>query len=157
MKERLVSRYVRAASRQIYGVDVGYGQLADKVRRDPRVVVIERFNLRYLKPEDLGCKVDIACLDLSFISVLKVRGLVQSDQHARVLDLPSSLKVMPAVSSVLKPGAGAELVVLIKPQFEAGREQVGSGGLVRDPQVQIVSFVHLLLVLMSFRGRCTLK
>ncbi|GAX80545.1 hypothetical protein CEUSTIGMA_g7983.t1 [Chlamydomonas eustigma] len=99
---------------KVYGVDVGYGQLAEKIRQDPRVVVIERCNLRYLRPEDLPSQVDIACLDLSFISVLKV---------------------MPAVVSVLKPIDGVELVVLIKPQFEAGHSQVGIGGVVRDPKV----------------------
>jgi len=85
------------------------------VRVDPRVVVIERCNLRHLSPEQLGgTKVDIACLDLSFISVLKV---------------------LPAVMGVLSPTDGAELVILIKPQFEAGREHVETGGLVRDPKV----------------------
>lgn len=57
---------------QVYGVDVGYGQVADKLRRDARVTVIERFNLRYLKPSDLPTPVHLATLDLAFISVLKV-------------------------------------------------------------------------------------
>lgn len=94
----------------VYGVDVGYGQVADKIRRDERVSVIERTNLRYLS--GLPQKVDLVTLDLSFISILLV---------------------MPAVVSAMKEEA--TLVTLVKPQFEARRSQVGSGGIVRDPQV----------------------
>ncbi|XP_024982047.1 uncharacterized protein LOC112518546 [Cynara cardunculus var. scolymus] len=94
----------------VYGVDVGYGQVADKVRRDERVSVIERTNLRYLS--ELPQKVDLVTLDLSFISILVV---------------------MPAVISLMKEEA--TLVTLIKPQFEARRSQVGGGGIVRDPSV----------------------
>lgn len=94
----------------VYGVDVGYGQVADKIRRDKRVSVIERTNLRYLP--GLPQEVDIVTLDLSFISVLLV---------------------MPAVINVMK--AESTLVTLVKPQFEARRSQVGGGGIVRDPQV----------------------
>ncbi|KXZ56460.1 hypothetical protein GPECTOR_1g411 [Gonium pectorale] len=97
---------------KVYGIDVGYNQLADRIRRDERVVVMEKFNLRRLGPQDLPEQVDIATLDLSFISVLLVIG---------------------AVTSVLRPDG--RLVVLIKPQFEAGRQQVGAGGVVRDPKV----------------------
>lgn len=99
----------RGATR-VYGVDVGYGQVHDKIRRDSRVVMLERTNLRYL--ETLPEFVDIVTLDLAFISVLKV---------------------MPAVLRVMKPSA--QLVVLIKPQFEAERHEVGKGGIVRDPAV----------------------
>ncbi|KAJ6329628.1 hypothetical protein OIU77_011157 [Salix suchowensis] len=94
----------------VYGVDVGYGQVADKIRRDERVCVIERTNLRYLS--ELPQKVDLVTLDLSFISILLV---------------------MPAVVNVMKEEA--TLVTLVKPQFEARRSQVGSGGIVRDSQV----------------------
>mmetsp|Transcript_22711 Transcript_22711/g.73919 ORF Transcript_22711/g.73919 Transcript_22711/m.73919 type:complete len:311 (+) Transcript_22711:397-1329(+) len=97
-------------ARRVYGVDVGYGQVADKVRLDERVVVMERTNLRHL--DALPEPVDVVTLDLSFISVLKV---------------------MPAVRPLMAPGAA--LVLLIKPQFEARREQVGGGGVVRDPDV----------------------
>lgn len=97
---------------KVFGVDVGYGQVHEKIRTDPRVVVLERTNVRYLVPSDLQCAVDFATLDLSFISVLKV---------------------LPAVCGVMNPGG--ELVVLVKPQFEAGREQVKAGGLVTDPAV----------------------
>ncbi|KAI3450142.1 hypothetical protein Pfo_006807 [Paulownia fortunei] len=94
----------------VYGVDVGYGQVADKIRRHDRVSVIERTNLRYLS--ELPQKVDLVTLDLSFISILTV---------------------MPAVVSLMKNDA--MLVTLIKPQFEAHRSQVGGGGIVRDPLV----------------------
>ncbi|KAM3382517.1 putative rRNA methyltransferase YqxC [Capsicum galapagoense] len=94
----------------VYGVDVGYGQVADKIRRDERVSVIERTNLRYLS--ELPQKVDLVTLDLSFISILLV---------------------MPAVVNLMKDEA--TLVTLIKPQFEARRSQVGGGGIVRDPLV----------------------
>ncbi|WVZ17416.1 hypothetical protein V8G54_010398 [Vigna mungo] len=94
----------------VYGVDVGYGQVADKIRRDERVSVIERTNLRYLT--ELPQNVDLVTLDLSFISILLV---------------------MPAVVNVMKENAA--LVTLVKPQFEARRSQVGKGGIVKDPIV----------------------
>ncbi|OIW18852.1 hypothetical protein TanjilG_25295 [Lupinus angustifolius] len=94
----------------VYGVDVGYGQVADKIRRDERVSVIERTNLRYLA--GLPQNVDLVTLDLSFISILMV---------------------MPAVVNVMKEDAA--LVTLVKPQFEARRSQVGKGGIVKDPNV----------------------
>eukprot|EP00897_Mesotaenium_endlicherianum_P000846 jgi/Mesen1/10762/ME000091S10294 len=95
---------------RIYGVDVGYGQVSERIRTDERVVVMERTNLRYL--QGLPELVDLATLDLSFISILLV---------------------LPAVCRVMKPRS--HLIVLIKPQFEARREQVGGGGIVRDPKV----------------------
>lgn len=95
---------------RVYGVDVGYGQVHEKIRADERVVVMERINLRYL--EGLPEPVDLVTLDLSFISVLKV---------------------MDVVVRIIKPLG--HLIVLIKPQFEAGREQVGRGGIIKDPQV----------------------
>uniref|UniRef100_A0A803MFQ2 Ribosomal RNA methyltransferase FtsJ domain-containing protein n=1 Tax=Chenopodium quinoa TaxID=63459 RepID=A0A803MFQ2_CHEQI len=94
----------------VYGVDVGYGQVADKIRRDELVSVIERTNLRYLP--GLPQQVDLVTLDLSFISILVV---------------------MPAVIKVMKEQS--TLITLVKPQFEARRSQVGSGGIVRDPEV----------------------
>ncbi|GIL72479.1 hypothetical protein Vretifemale_2820 [Volvox reticuliferus] len=98
---------------KVYGIDVGFNQLSDKIRQDERVVVMEKFNLRHLGPQHLPCKVDIATLDLSFISVLLV---------------------IAAVTRVLRPDGG-RLVVLIKPQFEAGKKHVRAGGVVRDPKV----------------------
>jgi len=101
----------RGAAR-VHAVDVGYGQLHPRLRADPRVVVHERVNARGLTPELLGEAVDAAVADLSFIS-LKL--------------------VLPALISVLRrPGF---CVVLVKPQFEAGRAEVGKGGVVRDPEV----------------------
>ena len=99
----------RGASK-VYGVDVGYGQVAEKIRVHPRAVVMERTNLRYLQP--LPELVDVAALDLSFISVLKV---------------------LPAVAATMRPNG--TLLVLIKPQFEARRSQIGAKGVVRDPAV----------------------
>jgi 23S rRNA (cytidine1920-2'-O)/16S rRNA (cytidine1409-2'-O)-methyltransferase len=96
--------------RKVYGIDVGYGQVDENIRRSERVVLLERTNLRYVR--DLGELVDLVTLDLSFISVSKV---------------------LEAVCAVLKPGG--ELVVLIKPQFEAKREQVGRKGVIKDPAV----------------------
>lgn len=95
---------------KVFGVDVGYGQVHEKIRQDPRVLIIERTNLRELKA--LSEKVDLVTLDLSFISVLKV---------------------MDAVSGFLKDNG--QLIVLIKPQFEAKREQVGKGGIIKDPNI----------------------
>lgn len=95
---------------KVYGIDVGHDQLHETIRQDSRVVVMEKTNLRTLKqlPEQL----DLVTLDLSFISVLKV---------------------MDAVTKLLKPHG--KLIVLIKPQFEAGPEHVGKGGIVKDPHV----------------------
>ena len=110
---------------RVYAVDVGYGQLAWKLRQDPRVVVLERTNIRYL--DSLPEPVDLATIDVSFISLRLV--------------LPPVLKLM-------KPRA--EILALIKPQFEAGREKVGRGGVVRDPRVHrevlegLVDYAHSL-------------
>lgn len=103
---------LQRGARHVYGVDVGHGQVMGSIAQDQRVTVMERTNLRHLRPDQLPEQVSLVTLDLSFISVLKV---------------------MPAVAAVMAPGA--QLVVLIKPQFEAGRAQVGAGGLVKDPQV----------------------
>ncbi len=97
-------------AKKIYGIDVGYGQAHEKIRRDPRVVVMEKTNLRHL--DELPELVDLVTLDLSFISVLKV---------------------IPTIKKLMKPEA--HLIVLIKPQFEARREQVGKGGIIKDPKV----------------------
>lgn len=97
---------------KVYSVDVGHGQLAWKLRNDSRVVCMEGTNIRYVKPEDIGEKVSFASVDVSFISLTKV--------------LP--------VAYVLLTDEG-EMVCLIKPQFEAGREKVGKNGVVRDKAV----------------------
>lgn len=96
---------------RVYAVDVGYGQLAWKLRSDPRVVVLERTNIRYLEALPDGVLAELAVIDASFISLALV--------------LPPTLRL-------LTPGA--QIVALIKPQFEAGKEDVGKGGVVRDPR-----------------------
>ncbi len=103
----------RGAAR-VYAVDVGYGQLAWELRNDPRVVVMDRTNLRYLEPGRLGELVDLATLDLSFISLRKV---------------------WPAVKSLVAPTG--VILSLVKPQFEAGRGRVGKKGVIRDPDVHL--------------------
>lgn len=95
---------------RVYAVDVGYGQLAWKLRKDPRVIAIERTNIRYLLPDKLPELMDLASIDVSFIS-LKI--------------------VVPATLKFLKPEAA--IFALIKPQFEVGRDKVGKGGIVRSP------------------------
>lgn len=97
---------------KVYGVDVGYGQVHEKIRQDQRVVVLERTNLRHLELATLGEQVDVVTLDLSFISILKV---------------------MDTVTNVLK--SGGKLVILIKPQFEAEKHQIGKGGIIKDAAV----------------------
>jgi len=103
---------LRAGARKVYAVDVGYGQLAWPLRADPRVIPLERRNIRYLRREELGEEVDLATIDVSFISLLKV---------------------LPTVKELLK--AGGNVLGLVKPQFEAGRDKVGKGGVVKDPAV----------------------
>ena len=95
---------------RVYAVDVGYGQLAWKLRQDPRVVVIERTNVRHMPADALPDPVDLVTIDVSFIS-LKI--------------------VVPAVERFMKPDAS--ILALIKPQFEVGKGQVGKGGVVREP------------------------
>ena len=102
---------LQQGAKKVYGVDVGYGQVAEKIRVHESVVVMERTNLRYLQP--LPDLVELACLDLSFISVLKV---------------------LPAVACTMQKNG--DLIVLIKPQFEARRDQIGSKGVVRDTKVR---------------------
>lgn len=99
-------------AKKVFAIDVGYGQLDWKIRNDPRVVVMERTNIRYVTPEDLGEPLDLSVIDVSFIS-LKI--------------------VLPAIKNLLKPGQG-QVLCLIKPQFEAGREKVGKKGVVREPE-----------------------
>ena len=97
---------------KVYAVDVGYGQFAWKLRQDERVVCMEKTNIRYVTPEDIADRLDFASVDVSFISLTKVLG--------------------PARALLQDDG---EMVCLIKPQFEAGREKVGKKGVVRDKAV----------------------
>ena len=96
---------------KVFAIDVGYGQLDWKIRNDPRVVVMEQTNIRNVTTGDLGEKLDLSVIDVSFIS-LKI--------------------VLPAVKNLLKEESG-QVLCLIKPQFEAGRDRVGKKGVVREP------------------------
>lgn len=107
---------LQRGAKKVYAVDVGYGQLAWKLRQDQRVKVFERTNVRYLKLEDIGLQtsdISLCTIDVSFISLSKV---------------------LPAVYNLL--AEEAEVLALIKPQFEARREQVGKGGIVKDEKVR---------------------
>jgi 23S rRNA (cytidine1920-2'-O)/16S rRNA (cytidine1409-2'-O)-methyltransferase len=104
---------LRRGADHVVAVDVGYGQLAWSLRTDPRVTVLERSNVRDLRPEQLPGPVQLVVADLSFISLTKV---------------------LPPLAGVTEEGA--DLVLLVKPQFEAGRGEVGGGGVVRDPSVR---------------------
>ena len=106
---------LQQGAKKVFAIDVGYGQLAWKIRSDPRVVTMERTNIRYVTPEQLGEPLDLSVIDVSFIS-LKI--------------------VLPAIKALLKPEAG-QVLCLIKPQFEAGKEKVGKKGVVREPAVHL--------------------
>ena len=100
---------LKAGAEKVYAIDVGYGQLDWKLRQDPRVIVKEKLNARYIKPDDIGEPADIVVIDVSFISLTMI---------------------IPPALALLKPGG--VLVALIKPQFEVGKGEVGKGGIVRD-------------------------
>ena len=103
---------LQKGAKKVFAIDVGYGQLAWAIRNDPRVVCMERTNIRYVTPEQLGEPLDLSVVDVSFISL-------------RI--------VLPAIRALLKPTG--QIVCLIKPQFEAGKDKVGKKGGVRDPKV----------------------
>ena len=103
---------LQQGAKKVFAIDVGYGQLDWKIRSDERVVVMERTNIRYVTPEDLGEPLDLSVIDVSFIS-LKI--------------------VLPAIKELLKPTG--QVLCLIKPQFEAGKEKVGKKGVVREPEI----------------------
>lgn len=102
---------LQQGAKKVFAIDVGYGQLDWKIRSDERVVVMERTNIRYVTLEDLGEPLDLSVVDVSFIS-LKI--------------------VLPAIKNLLKPTG--QVLCLIKPQFEAGKEKVGKKGVVREPE-----------------------
>ena len=114
---------------QVIPVDTGYGQMDARLRQDPRVRLLEKSNARYLRKEDVGVTVDFVAMDVSFISATLV--------------LPAAIE-----AAFGDARSGKQVVVLVKPQFEAGRENVGKGGIVRDPEVQAaaVEKVRLKLV-----------
>ena len=104
---------LQQGAKKVFAIDVGYGQLDWKIRSDERVVVMERTNIRYVTPEDLGEPLDLSVIDVSFIG----------------LEI-----VLPTIKTLLKPEQG-QVLCLIKPQFEAGKENVGKKGVVRDPKI----------------------
>lgn len=116
---------LQAGAARVYGVDVGYGQVAWSLRQDERVILKERTNLRHLQPEDLYGAADpwpdLGVVDVSFISLTKV---------------------LPALWRLLR--SPRELILLVKPQFEVGREKVGKKGVVRDPQDQAGAIAQVL-------------
>src|SRR5262249_10112943 len=99
---------------KVYAVDVGYGQLHESLRSDPRGVVLERLNARYMSAREVPEPCSLATMDVSFISVLKI---------------------LPALRALLR--ADADAVVLVKPQFELGRIHVGRGGVVKEPSLHL--------------------
>lgn len=106
---------------KVYAIDVGYGQLAWSLRSDPRVISMERTNVRYITEEQIVDPIDFITIDVAFISLTKV---------------------LPVVCRFLKPEG--QVVALIKPQFEAGREKVGKKGVVRDPEVHVEVILKIL-------------
>lgn len=127
---------LRRGAARVYAVDVGYGQLAWSLRQDARVVVLERENIRHLDPGKIPEPCDLAVIDVSFISLTKV------------LDKVAALMRGPCTDGESERDAGRDadrdadrdrrhIVALVKPQFEAGRAQVGKGGVVRDPAVRM--------------------
>ena len=109
----------RGAARVI-AIDTGYGQLDFKLRRDPRVRLLEKTNARYLTPEMLGVSADFVAMDVSFISATLILPAMISSAFPELTELRN----------------GRRIVVLVKPQFEAGRQHVGKGGIVRDAEAQ---------------------
>ncbi len=103
---------LQQGAKKVFAIDVGYGQLDWKIRSDPRVVVMERTNIRFVTPEQLGEPLDLSVVDVSFISL-------------RI--------VLPVIKTLLKEDG--QVLCLIKPQFEAGKDKVGKKGVVRDPKI----------------------
>jgi 23S rRNA (cytidine1920-2'-O)/16S rRNA (cytidine1409-2'-O)-methyltransferase len=111
---------LRAGAEQVVAVDVGYGQLAWPIRTNDKVVVLERTNVRTLTPEVIGGVVDLTVADLSFISLRLV---------------------LPALAACTAPGG--DLALMVKPQFEVGKERVGTGGVVRDPALRAAAVLDV--------------
>ena len=105
---------LQKGAKKVFAIDVGYGQLAWSIRSDPRVVVMERTNIRNVTPEQLGEPLDLSVVDVSFISLRLV---------------------LPVIKNLLKPTG--QVLCLIKPQFEAGKEKVGKKGVVREPETHL--------------------
>jgi 23S rRNA (cytidine1920-2'-O)/16S rRNA (cytidine1409-2'-O)-methyltransferase len=112
---------LRRGAKKVFAIDVGYGQLAWSLRSDPRVVVIERQNIRHLDPTKIGETADLAVIDTSFISLTLV---------------------LPKVQSLLAPAS--PIIALVKPQFEVGPKDVGKGGVVRDPVKRLAAIEKIV-------------
>ena len=112
---------LQQGAKKVFAIDVGYGQLDWKIRSDERVVVMERTNIRYVTPEQLGESLDLSVIDVSFIG----------------LEI-----VLPTIKALLKPTG--QVLCLIKPQFEAGKENVGKKGVVRDPKIHKMVLDHFV-------------
>lgn len=112
---------LQAGAVKVFAIDVGYGQLAWKLQQDPRVVSMEKTNIRYVTPDQLDTAPDLAVIDASFIALAKV---------------------LPATVCLVRPGG--RIIALIKPQFEVGKGEVGKGGIVRDPAAheKVIEDVH---------------
>jgi 23S rRNA (cytidine1920-2'-O)/16S rRNA (cytidine1409-2'-O)-methyltransferase len=116
---------LQRGAERVIAVDTGYGQMDFKLRQDARVRLLEKSNARYLKHEAVGVAVDLIVMDVSFISATLV--------------LPAVIEAAFPESQQLDGRRGREIVVLVKPQFEAGREHVGKGGIVRDEAAQLAA------------------
>lgn len=115
-------------ARKVYAVDVGTNQLVEKLRNDPRVVVMENTNARYLKKEDFADEITFICMDVSFISCTLL---------------------LPVISNLLKDGSDA--VILVKPQFEVGSKYLNKQGVVRDPKVRERALEDIIALLPNFK------
>jgi 23S rRNA (cytidine1920-2'-O)/16S rRNA (cytidine1409-2'-O)-methyltransferase len=114
----------------VLAIDTGYGQIAHKLRTDPRVVLLERTNARHLTADKVTLPITFLAMDVSFIS---------------------AALVLPAVVEAMAPSL-AEAVVLVKPQFEAGREHIGKGGIVRDPEAHALAVQRVRTAVMELGG-----
>jgi 23S rRNA (cytidine1920-2'-O)/16S rRNA (cytidine1409-2'-O)-methyltransferase len=117
---------------RVLAVDTGYGQIADTLRRDPRVTLMERTNARKLVPGDLPSAIEFLAMDVSFIS---------------------ATLVLPAVLAAIGGETPLEAVILVKPQFEAGRENIGKGGIVRDPQAHQLAIERVRDCVAGLQGK----
>jgi 23S rRNA (cytidine1920-2'-O)/16S rRNA (cytidine1409-2'-O)-methyltransferase len=130
---------LQAGAANVIAVDTGYGQMDFKLRQDARVRLLEKTNARYLKREAVGEMADLIVMDVSFISATLVLPAVV---RAAFPDAPGAR-------------AGRQIVVLVKPQFEAGREHVGKGGIVRDEEAQMAAVEKVRTTLLSLGARQT--
>lgn len=122
---------LQSGAARVIAIDTGYGQINAKLRSDPRVTLLERTNARYLEAKDLPYAGDFVAMDVSFISATLVLPAV-----LRAVSTQQSAIRKEVGSRESRVAGGVEVVILVKPQFEVGREKVGKGGIVRDPEAQ---------------------